>query len=136
MGFQREAGAKPGSSATFRGPLRRSYKGAMVLDQVLAAIARSPSVIRTCISFSASAKVAGETAGPADGPSPNAEGIPAGASPPCCAVVATAEPRRNKDVWVRNCLRDLDMALPMRVLNLTESRCAPTRGAWGRRVIR
>src|SRR5579864_6409109 len=87
----------------------------MVFAQVCAAMARSACVMGNCTSFSASAKVAAETAGPTVGPSPNAEGIPAGTSPGCCAWtrLAAADARRNSEVSVRNCRRDLDMLLPI-----------------------
>src|SRR4051812_10438635 len=67
IGVQRVAGDTSGSGAIFRGPVRRSAMPAIVFDQVAAAIDRSAAVIWTCASFSASAKVVGETAGPADG---------------------------------------------------------------------
>src|SRR5690348_3391657 len=94
----------------------------MVLGQLLAATARSASFIGNCTSFSASAKVAVETAGPNAGPSPKADGIPAGTSPGCCACtrLAAAEARRNSEVSVRNCRRDLDMLLRREV-----GSCAP-----------
>ena len=66
-GFQRVAGATSASSATLRGPTRRSSNGAIDVRQLAAAISRSAGVIVTCTSFSASAKVAGDTAGPDTG---------------------------------------------------------------------
>src|SRR5579862_1889255 len=66
-GFQRVAGAFAGSSATLRGPVRRSRYGAMDDRQLAAAISRFALVIVTWASFSASAKVVVETAGPTPG---------------------------------------------------------------------
>ena len=63
-GFQRVAGATSGSSATLRGPTRRSSSGAIDRRQLAAAISRSAAVIVTCASFSASAKVDADTGGP------------------------------------------------------------------------
>src|SRR6185437_4379847 len=78
-GSQRVAGASSGSSAIFRGPVRRSRYGAMAFGQLAAAIARSAELISTCASFSASANVATDTDGPAAGAVPNVGGAPAGA---------------------------------------------------------
>jgi hypothetical protein len=75
-GFQRVAGATSAPSATFRGPVRRSSSGAIDLRQLPAAIWRSPSLIVTCTSFSASAKVDAETSGPAAGAVANVGGAP------------------------------------------------------------
>ena len=77
-GFHRLAGASPGSSATLRGPVRRSYSGAMETRQLPAACARSAGVNCTCTSFSASANVAAVTSGPTEGPVPKAGGMPGG----------------------------------------------------------
>ena len=76
-GFQTVAGASVGGMATLRGPVRRSRYGASVRGHVSAACCRSAAVIVTCINFSASAKVAGDTAGPDTGPVPNVGGAPA-----------------------------------------------------------
>src|SRR5262245_29265796 len=89
-GFQCDAGASSGASATLRGPVRRSTYGAMVLRQVDAAISRSAGVMLTCSSFSASANVEGVTCGPTPGAVPNATGAPgvlcvAGA--PACSLL-------------------------------------------------
>ncbi len=78
-GFHRLAGASPGSSATLRGPVRRSYSGAIDTRQLPAACARSAGVSSTCMSLSASANVAGLTSGPTEGPVPKAGGMPGGA---------------------------------------------------------
>src|SRR5688500_1508521 len=73
-GFQRVAGASSGSKAIFRGPTRRSRSGAIDRRQLIAAISRSAVLIVTCTSFSASAKVDGDTAGPDTGAVPNVGG--------------------------------------------------------------
>src|SRR5437870_4974926 len=76
IGFQRVAGASAGAIVNFRGPVRRSRYCASDVRHVSAACCRSASVIVTCISFSASANVAGETAGPEPAPVPNVGGAP------------------------------------------------------------
>ena len=75
-GFQRVAGATSGSSAIFRGPILRSRSGAIDRRQLAAAISRSPAVIVTCASFSASANVEADTAGPEAGDVPKVGGAP------------------------------------------------------------
>src|SRR5437868_4459181 len=75
-GFQSVAGASVASIATFRGPVRRSRYGASDSRHESAACWRSAGVIVTCISFSASANVAGVTTGPEPGPVPNVGGAP------------------------------------------------------------
>ena len=75
-GFQRVAGARSGSSAIFFGPVLRSRSGAIVRPQLAAAISRSPAVIVTCASFSASANVEAATAGPDAGDVPKVGGAP------------------------------------------------------------
>src|ERR1041385_4262217 len=75
-GLHTVAGERVSSSATLRGPVRRSRSAARVRRQLSAAIWRSDGVIVTCISFSASAKVAGVTSGPTCGAVPNAGGAP------------------------------------------------------------
>src|SRR5690242_5783990 len=114
VGFQSVAGATSGSSATFRGPTRRSSSGAIDFRQLAAATSRSAALIVTCASFSASANVAGETAGPDSGPVPKAGGAPgvsgvAVVRPPAPPPAgcrsrrhAAAEPTI---VAMRNCLR-------------------------------
>src|SRR6266853_1924072 len=82
----------------------------MVVRQLPAAAARSAAVRFTCTSFSADANVEGETAGPTDGPTPNAGGAPGVGS---CALAAAA-PNRPREAWVKNCLRDFDMCAPNR----------------------
>src|SRR5579863_7527855 len=52
----------------------------MELRQLLAVSARSDGRSSNCTSFSASAKVAGETSGPTGGAVPKAGGAPAGSS--------------------------------------------------------
>src|ERR1019366_10042102 len=62
-------------------------------------------------SFSPSAKVAGNTAGPTGGAVPKAGGAPAGGAPGVCDARrhAAAEAIRAADARFRNCLRDFDM---------------------------
>ena len=76
IGFQSVAGASVSAIATFRGPVRRSRYGASDRRHESAACCRSAGVIVTCISFSASANVAGVTAGPEPAPVPNVGGAP------------------------------------------------------------
>src|ERR1022692_2744954 len=106
-----ELGARDGSNPTLRGPVRRSYSGAMVVRQLPAATARSVPVSSTCMSFSASAKVEGDTSGPTAGAVPNAGGAPGGSSAGFCALPgrAAAAPSNPRDVRDRNCLRDFDI---------------------------
>src|SRR5438128_874464 len=75
-GFHRVAGASSDSNVTFRGPVRRSRLDAIEVRQLAAAMLRSAVVIVTCASFSASAKVDGETSGPTAGAVPNVGGAP------------------------------------------------------------
>ena len=114
------AGASAGSSASFRGPTRRSSSGASDLLQLVAAMSRSASESVTCASFSASAKVAGDTCGPTAGAVPKVGGAPGGApgaesgapaadlgapgslSAPRQAATA---PMRPIGAWIRNCRR-------------------------------
>src|SRR5262245_42021574 len=117
FGFQRVAGATSASSATFRGPTRRSSCGAIDRGQLADAISRSAALIVTCISFSASANVEGETGGPAAGAVANVGGAPgvAGSEPAGCAggvatvVVcgslrqAIAAPSAPSGAVIRNC---------------------------------
>src|SRR5580704_4796677 len=96
----------------------------MVLRQLFAAMVRSAALNSTCTSFSASAKVEGETSGPTAGPAPKAGGAPGGRSKGCCAYAryAVAAAKRLRDVWVRNCLRDFDMNPPARIVIVERSR--------------
>src|SRR5258708_7698882 len=71
IGFQIVAGKSVASSATFRGPMRRSRYGASDVRHESAACRRSAGVKVTCINFSASANVSGDTAGPVPAPVPN-----------------------------------------------------------------
>src|SRR5262245_19487338 len=118
FGFQRVAGATPGSSATLRGPTRRSSCGAIDRGQLSAAISRSEGLIVTCISFSASANVAGDTGGPAAGAVAKVGGAPGvvGAAGVAAGGVATlvlcgslrqaiAAPSAPSGAVIRNCLR-------------------------------
>jgi hypothetical protein len=86
----------------------------MFTRQLSAAWARSVAANPTCTSFSASAKVAGDTSGPTAGPVPNAGGAPGGSWFGCWALlirdaVAAISP---SEVRVKNCLRDFDMCPP------------------------
>ena len=99
-GFHSIAGASVGAMSTFRGPVRRSRYGASDRGHASAASCRSSCVIATCINFSASAKVAGETAGPETGPVPNVGGAPAVAGVDCDA--AGGAPSRHATAVVRN----------------------------------
>src|SRR5436190_24326823 len=75
-GVQRVAGASVSSSARLRGPVRRSSRAASDVRQLRDAISRCAGVMVTCISFSASANVAGVTSGPTGGAVLNAGGAP------------------------------------------------------------
>src|SRR3954462_7691737 len=77
-GFQIVPGESVGAIATFLGPVRRSRYGAGACRHESAACCRSAGVIVTCISFSASANVAGVTAGPGPSPPPQGGGAPGG----------------------------------------------------------
>src|SRR5262245_50491937 len=111
-GFQRVAGATSGSSAILFGPVLRSSSGAIDRCQLAAAISRSPAVIVTCASFSASANVEAATGGPAAGDVPKVGGAPGvvgrGVWPPvggCRSRQATAAPTTPSGAVIRNCLR-------------------------------
>jgi hypothetical protein len=115
-GIHTVAGATSGSSATFRGPVRRSRSGARVRCQLEAACSRSEGRIVICTSFSASANVAGDTGGPVIGPVPNVGGAPgveagaagAGACPEldgACALQAAAPASTPSGAVSRNCRR-------------------------------
>src|SRR5947209_19215124 len=86
----------------------------MVRRQLLAPMPRSASVNCTCMSFSASAKVEGETSGPTSGPVPKAGGSPGGRLLAVWAWLrrVAAAPRSPNDVVFRNRLRDLDVKPP------------------------
>jgi hypothetical protein len=110
------AGARFDSSASFLGPVRRSYNDAIVRRQLPAACARSGGVNSNRTSFSACANVSSETSGPTEGLVPNAEGAPGGSSLGFCAqprFMATA-PNIPSDDAAKNCLRDFDMNPPKR----------------------
>src|SRR6267142_6739042 len=89
----------------------------MELRQLPAACALSAGVSSAMTSFSASAKVATETAGPTAGAVPNAGGAPgggsadfwAGSGPLVWPSAATVVPRRVRVVCVKNSRRDFDM---------------------------
>src|SRR5216683_7989382 len=116
---QWDQGANSASSATLRGPTRRSYSGAIALRQLAAASLRSASCNSTWTSFSASAKVSGDTSGPTGGAVAKAGGVPAGNSTGFFSWLQeeTAIPRRPRELFVRNCLRDFDMAPLLRILD-------------------
>src|SRR5258708_11337372 len=94
----------------------------MFTRQVSAASVRSAVAKFIWTSFSASAKVAGDTSGPTAGPVPNAGGAPGGSGVGSCArsfawafallLVATAAPMRPSEVWGKKCLRGLDIGPP------------------------
>src|SRR5258707_777669 len=88
IGFHSVAGESGASIATLRGPVRRSRYGASELRHVSAACCRSAGVIVTCISFSASAKVSGDTGGPEPTPVPNVGGAPGAVGVDCEPVGA------------------------------------------------
>jgi len=90
-GFHKVAGAIASSIATFRGPVRRSRYPAIDVRQLSVACFRSAAVIVTCVSFSASAKVAAVMSGPAAGSVPNADGAP-GVALPGVALPDAGEP--------------------------------------------
>src|SRR6201994_2514545 len=108
---QWDQGANSASSATLRGPTRRSYSGAIALRQLTTASLRSASLNSTWTSFSASAKVSGDTSGPTAGAVAKAGGVPAGGSAGFFVSLQeeTAIPKRPRELLVRNCLRDFDM---------------------------
>jgi hypothetical protein len=75
-----------------RGPVRRSRYPAIDVRQLSVACFRSAAVIVTCVSFSASAKVAAVMSGPAAGSVPNADGAPGVALLPGVALPDAGEP--------------------------------------------
>src|SRR5215471_6899639 len=108
-GFHSLAGESVDSRATFRGPVRRPYTAAIFSRQLEAASSRASRVNSICTSFSASAKVAGETSGPSFGPVPNAGGIPGGGSFAVCARAraADAAPSRFRDPFLKKFRREI-----------------------------
>src|SRR5438552_3978669 len=92
-GFLRVAGGSVGAIEIVLGPVRRSRYCASDCLHVSAACCRSAAVIVTCISFSASANVAGDTAGPAPAPVPNVGGAPGVAGVDCDADVGSLLPQ-------------------------------------------
>src|ERR1051325_3864246 len=86
----------------------------MLTRQEEAAWVSSAGVSSTRASFSASAKVLGETSGPTAGPVPKAEGAPGGSCEGFCVSASreTAAPRRPRDICARNCLRGFGMSPP------------------------
>src|ERR1700688_1831677 len=90
----------------------------MFIRQLRAARSRSARVKLTCTSFSASAKVEGDTSGPAGGAVPNAGGAPGGMSAAICALLRNpaAAPSKASEECVKNCLRDFDIFPPKRII--------------------
>src|ERR1700722_17120762 len=109
----------------------------MALRQLATASLRSESLNSTRTSFSASANVSGDTSGPTGGAVAKAGGAPGGNS----AVFfsswqeVTAIPRRPRELLVRNCLRDLDMAPLLRILECLEIRGQKNRRSLHYRVL-
>jgi hypothetical protein len=99
----------------------------MALRQLETACLSSSSFNSTCTSFSASAKVNGDTPGPTGAavakaggdPGGGPSGDPAGPSPGFCSAPQeeTAMPKRLSELCVRNSLRDFDMEPLMRILS-------------------
>src|ERR1051326_4358376 len=110
-GFQSVAGVSVASIATLRGPVRRSRYGAIDSRHESAACCRSAGVNSTCTSFSASANVSGETAGPDPLPVPKVGGAPAGGDCAVCELAggcvslrqAVAATRKVSGALIRNC---------------------------------
>jgi len=90
--------------------VRRSSSEAMDVRQLAAAMARCGRVIVTCINFSASAKVEGETGGPIAGAVLKAGGVPGGRLVVWALLLSTlAAASSPREVSVRNFLRDFVM---------------------------
>jgi hypothetical protein len=70
-----------------------------------------------CTSFSASAKVEGDTSGPAGGEVPNAGGAPGADSAVPFDLLRhpAAAPSKASEECVKNCLRDFDISPPNRI---------------------
>src|ERR1700761_7601534 len=127
-------GANAGSSETLRGPTRLSYSGAIPLRQLATACLRSPSLKFIWTSFSASAKVNGETSGPTAGAVAKAGGVPGGASEAFCGSwlhEVTAMPNRPREPLVRNSLRDFDIAHSNRSNSDSSPKRSPQEGHVG-----
>src|ERR1700677_3960003 len=114
VGSQRVAGATDAGGKNLRGPVRRSYRGAIDLRQLPAACSRSEGLSENCTSFSASAKVAAQTTGPPSGAVPNAGGEPGvatGAVAFCVGLRQAARPAmRTVDARFRNPRREFAMS--------------------------
>ena len=110
-GFHCDAGATEDAGKNLRGPVRRSYKGAIALRQFPAACSRSEGVRSNCTSFSASAKVAAETGGPTSGAVPKAGGDPGGRLDALCCGLRHAANAALKamDARFRNRRREFGM---------------------------
>src|SRR5215471_2183239 len=111
IGFQSVAGTSVSARVTLRGPVRRSRYVASDCRHESAASCRSAGVRVTCISFSASAKVPGETGGPAPAPVPQVGGAPAVDGVDCelldgdSSRQAVAAMRKPSGALMRNCRR-------------------------------
>src|ERR1700730_4978670 len=91
----------------------------MSLRLLPAAIVRSLPLSSTCASFSASAKVEGDTSGPTAGAVPNAGGAPGGRSAAFWVAVllhAQAVATTPIQARLRKCLRDFDMFSPNHIV--------------------
>ena len=117
-GFQRVAGERAASNATFLGPTRLSSRGASALRQLAAAMLRSAGVSSTCASFAASAKVEVVTCGPAPGAAPKVGGAPGGGGVVdatafgCSLRHAAAAARMPRGARMRNCRRVFTVSGP------------------------
>src|SRR5450432_801480 len=100
----------------------------MVLRQLPAAVSRSARVSSNCTSFSASAKVDGETCGPTSGEGPNAGGAPGGRAAELGAGLrhAAAAAMRAAEERFRNCLREFGILSPNHIV----AGHRPLIGAW------
>src|SRR6478736_6874421 len=115
-GFHLVPGATLASIGTLRGPARRSSRNAIDVRQLDAAIARCASVSVTWASFSASANVPADTAGPTAGAVPKVGGAPGvlgtpdepdgvwDVSPPLHAAAAPINP---SGAWTMKSRREL-----------------------------
>src|SRR5271169_1210127 len=94
----------------------------MALRQLPDAKARSSALNSTSTSFSAWAKVVGDTSGPTGGAVPKAGGAPRGSAGSWVGCKnAAATPNRARGAWVKNCLRDFDMSLLKRIANRVDT---------------
>ena len=105
-------GGDPAHLARRSGPLFAGYFHLACL--------RSFSLNSTCTSFSASAKVEDDTSGPTGGAVAKAGGDPGGGAAGFFSWLheVTAIPRTPRELLVKNCLRDFDMAPLLRILTV------------------